>query len=59
MGDAITFTDAEIQMLSLVAAFENDCSWCMAFHTAMAHAEGFSGFFSAISHCHRRLTSFD
>ena len=35
-----TFTPAEIQMLSLVAAYENDCSWCMAFHTAMARSEG-------------------
>ena len=35
-----TFTAAEIQMLSLVAAYENDCSWCVAFHTAMARSEG-------------------
>ena len=35
-----TFTGAEIQMLSLAAAYENDCGWCMAFHTVMAHAEG-------------------
>ena len=35
-----TFTAAEIQMLSLVAAYENDCGWCVAFHTAMARSEG-------------------
>ena len=27
-------------MLSLTAAFENDCAWCVAFHTAMALKEG-------------------
>jgi AhpD family alkylhydroperoxidase len=37
-----TFTGAEIQALSLMAAFENDCAWCMAFHTLMAHKEGVS-----------------
>jgi len=34
------FTGGEVQVLSLTAAFENDCSWCMAFHTAMALKEG-------------------
>ena len=37
-----TFTGAEIQALSLTAALENDCGWCMAFHTAMARKEGVS-----------------
>ena len=37
-----TFTPAEIQVLSLTAAFENDCAWCMAFHTLMARKEGVS-----------------
>ena len=34
------FTGGEVQILSLTAAFENDCAWCMAFHTAMALKEG-------------------
>lgn len=34
------FTGAEIQVLSIVAAVENDCGWCVAFHTAMALKEG-------------------
>jgi AhpD family alkylhydroperoxidase len=34
------FSGGEVQVLSLVAAFENDCAWCMAFHTAMALEEG-------------------
>jgi AhpD family alkylhydroperoxidase len=34
------FTGGEVQVLSLAAAFENDCAWCMAFHTAMALKEG-------------------
>jgi AhpD family alkylhydroperoxidase len=37
-----TLTGAEIQALSLTAALENDCGWCMAFHTAMARTEGVS-----------------
>jgi AhpD family alkylhydroperoxidase len=37
-----TFTSAEVQVLSLTAAFENDCAWCMAFHTLMARKEGVS-----------------
>jgi AhpD family alkylhydroperoxidase len=37
-----TFTGAEIQVLSLTAASENDCAWCVAFHTMMAHKEGVS-----------------
>jgi AhpD family alkylhydroperoxidase len=36
------FSGAEIQILSLVAAYENRCSWCVAFHTAMALKEGVS-----------------
>ena len=35
-----TFTGAEIQVLALTAAFENDCSWCMAFHSLMAGKQG-------------------
>ena len=35
-----TFTPAEVQVLSLTAAFENDCAWCMAFHSMMARKEG-------------------
>lgn len=31
-----TFTPAEIQVLSLTAACENGCAWCMAFHTMAA-----------------------
>jgi AhpD family alkylhydroperoxidase len=34
------FSGGEVQVLSLTAAFENDCAWCMAFHTAMALKEG-------------------
>jgi AhpD family alkylhydroperoxidase len=34
------FSAVDIQVLSLVAAYENDCAWCMAFHTAMALKEG-------------------
>jgi AhpD family alkylhydroperoxidase len=37
-----TFTPLEIEVLSLTAAFENDCAWCMAFHTAMARKQGMS-----------------
>jgi AhpD family alkylhydroperoxidase len=37
-----SFTGAEVQVLSLTAAFENDCAWCMAFHTLMALKEGVS-----------------
>jgi len=36
------FTGAEIQILSLVAAYENRCGWCVAFHTAMGLKEGVS-----------------
>jgi AhpD family alkylhydroperoxidase len=35
-----TFTPAEIQVLSLAAATENDCAWCVAFHTLMAKNDG-------------------
>ncbi len=34
------FSGGEVQVLSLTAAFENDCAWCMSFHTAMALKEG-------------------
>lgn len=37
-----TFTAGEIQVLSLTAAYENECAWCMAFHTLMALKEGVS-----------------
>ncbi len=37
-----TFTPAEIQVLSLTAAFENGCTWCMAFHTMLARKDGVS-----------------
>jgi AhpD family alkylhydroperoxidase len=31
-----TFSGGEIEVLSLTAAFENDCGWCVAFHSLMA-----------------------
>lgn len=34
------FSGGEVQVLSLTAAYENDCAWCVAFHTAMALKEG-------------------
>ena len=34
------FSGVEIQVLALTSAFENRCSWCLAFHTAMALKEG-------------------
>jgi AhpD family alkylhydroperoxidase len=34
------FTAGEVQVLALTSAFENDCAWCLAFHTAMALKEG-------------------
>lgn len=37
-----TFSPGEIQVLSLTAAFENGCAWCMAFHTVMALKAGIS-----------------
>lgn len=37
-----SFTPAEIEVLSLTAAFENNCAWCMTFHTRMARAQGIS-----------------
>jgi AhpD family alkylhydroperoxidase len=37
-----TFTPAEIEVLSLTAAFENNCAWCMTFHTRMAGKAGVS-----------------
>jgi AhpD family alkylhydroperoxidase len=30
------FSGAEIEVLSLTGAFENNCEWCMAFHTMVA-----------------------
>ena len=35
-----SFTPSEIEVLSLTAAFENNCAWCMSFHTAMARKQG-------------------
>ena len=37
-----TFSPGEIQVLSLTAAFENGCDWCMASHTFMALNAGIS-----------------
>jgi AhpD family alkylhydroperoxidase len=37
-----TFTPGEIQVLSLTAAYENECAWCMALHTLMALKDGVS-----------------
>jgi AhpD family alkylhydroperoxidase len=34
------FTAGEVQVLALTSAFENDCAWCLAFHTAMGLKEG-------------------
>ena len=34
------FSAGEVQVLSLTAAYENGCAWCVAFHTAMALKEG-------------------
>jgi len=34
------FSAGEVQVLSLTAASENGCAWCVAFHTAMALKEG-------------------
>ena len=34
------FSGGEAQVLLLTAAYENDCAWCVAFHTAMALKEG-------------------
>ena len=36
------FSPTEVQVLSLVAAYENQCAYCMAFHSAMALKEGVS-----------------
>jgi uncharacterized peroxidase-related enzyme len=36
------FSGAEVQVLSLTAAYENACTYCMAFHTGMALKEGVS-----------------
>lgn len=35
-----TLTPAETQVLSLANAFENDCAWCMAFHSFAALKAG-------------------
>lgn len=37
-----TFSPAEVQILSLTAAYENDCAWCVAFHTLLALKTGVS-----------------
>jgi len=37
-----TLNPGEIQVLSLANAFENDCDWCMAFHSFAALKEGVS-----------------
>ena len=37
-----TFSPVEIEVLSLTAAFENNCAWCMTFHTRMAGKVGVS-----------------
>jgi AhpD family alkylhydroperoxidase len=34
------FSPAEVQVLSLTAAYENKCDYCVAFHTAMALNNG-------------------
>ena len=34
------FSSGEVQVLSLTAASENDCAWCVAFHSAIALKEG-------------------
>lgn len=34
------FSWAEVELLSLVSARENDCAWCVAFHTAAALGNG-------------------
>ena len=39
---ASTLSGAEIQTISLTAAYENECAWCMAFHSLMAGNEGVS-----------------
>lgn len=36
------FSPAEVHVLSLAAAWENQCAYCVAFHTAMALKEGVS-----------------
>jgi uncharacterized peroxidase-related enzyme len=35
-----TLSAGDIQVLSLANAFENDCDWCVAFHTLMAQKSG-------------------
>jgi AhpD family alkylhydroperoxidase len=35
-----SFTPAEIEVLSLTSAYENGCTWCMAFHSAIATMKG-------------------
>ncbi len=37
-----SFSPAEIEILSLTAAYENDCPWCMSFHTMLAEKSGVS-----------------
>ena len=35
-----TLSEAEIEVLSLTAAYENGCEWCMAFHSMVAGKAG-------------------
>ena len=37
-----TLSPAEAQVISLTAAYENECAWCMAFHSFAAGNEGVS-----------------
>ncbi len=37
-----TLRAGDIHVLSMANAFENDCRWCMAFHTMMAQKSGVS-----------------
>lgn len=37
-----TLSAADIQVLSIANAFENDCDWCIAFHTLLAQKSGVS-----------------
>ena len=38
-----TFTSGEVQVLALTSAFENGCTYCMAFHSWLARQAGVSG----------------
>lgn len=37
-----TLTPVEVEVLSLTSAYENQCTWCMTFHTRMARIAGLS-----------------